>query len=360
MLPPFIAPQLATPRENVPKGADWVHEIKFDGNRMLGYLEAGGARLLSRKTLDWSGRFGQVAEALRSLRAKEAVVDGEVCVLDDRGRSDFQALRALVDDGRPARLSYLVFDLLWLDGMDLRALPLLKRKARLEKIVPKRNAVIQYVEHFRGDAVKFFVGICESGLGGIVSKHANARYESGRSTAWVTVKCVDAKEFFVGGYVPSQRRSYFKSLIVGELGPDGLVYRGLVGSGFTETLGRKIAGMLTPLAVEEPPFAKIPWELRGRAKWVRPQYVVQVRFTEITRDGVLRHPRFVRLRDASEPGVGEHLRSRTIEDRKRKQRRRPRSPAPEPDRPALLDALRKSVGKGVPRRPKPRRRLSAS
>src|SRR6185295_7891084 len=196
-LPGFIAPQLAIAREEVPSGADWVHEIKFDGYRMLAYIEGGGARLLSRNTLDWSRRFGQVTEALGDIRAKEAIIDGEVCVLDERGRADFQALQALVEHGKPARLSFLVFDLLWLDGDDLRKLPLLARKAKLAKIVPKRNAVVQYVDHFapraEGDGVAFFVNACESGLEGTIAKRRDATYESGRTTSWIKVKCVDAK-----------------------------------------------------------------------------------------------------------------------------------------------------------------------
>jgi len=347
-LPGFIAPQLATAREDVPAGDGWVHEIKFDGYRMLAYIEGGGARLLSRNTLDWSRRFGQVTDALGDIRAKEAILDGEVCVLDEQGRADFQKLQALVEDGKPARLSYLVFDLLWLDGEDLRKRPLLERKATLAKIVPARSAVVQYVDHFSGDGVKFFVGACESGLEGTVAKREDAPYDSGRSTSWIKVKCVDAKEFAVGGYVPSERRSYFKSLLVGEparsaRGASGLIYRGQVGGGFTEPLGKKIVALLEPLETNEPPFASVPWELRGKARWVRPDYVVQVRFTEMTRDGALRHPRFVRIRHKSEPGVAEHLRSRTIEDRKPKKKRKPARAAPTDDRPALLDALRKSV-----------------
>jgi bifunctional non-homologous end joining protein LigD len=317
---------------------------------MLAYIEGGGARLLSRNTLDWSERFGQVSEALGDIRAKEAILDGEVCVLDERGRADFQKLQALVKDGKPARLSYLVFDLLWLDGEDLRKRPLLERKAKLEKIVPARNAVVQYVDHFSGDGVKFFVGACESGLEGTIAKRADAPYESGRGTSWIKVKCVDAKEFAVGGYVPSERRSYFKSLLLGEPlrrgepARGGLTYRGQVGGGFTEALGRKIAALLAPLETDEPPFAAVPWELRGKARWVRPDYVVQVRFTEMTRDGALRHPRFVRIRHKSEPGVAEHLRSRTIADRKpKKTRTRKAAPEKKDGRPALLDALRASA-----------------
>jgi bifunctional non-homologous end joining protein LigD len=344
-LPGFIAPQLATAREGVPAGEGWVHEIKFDGYRMLAYIEGGGARVLSRNTLDWSRRFGQVTEALGDIRAKEAILDGEVCVLDEQGRADFQKLQALVKDGKPARLSYLVFDLLWLDGEDLRKRPLLERKTRLAKIVPKQNAVVQYVDHFSGDGVKFFVGACESGLEGTIAKRADAPYDSGRSTSWIKVKCVDAREFAVGGYVPSERRSYFKSLLLGELASrGGLIYRGQVGGGFTEALGKKIAALLEPLETDEPPFANVPWELRGKARWVRPDYVVQVRFTEMTREGALRHPRFLRIRHKSEPGVAEHLRSRTIADRKpKKTRTRKAAPKKKDERPALLDALRASA-----------------
>jgi bifunctional non-homologous end joining protein LigD len=347
MLPPFIAPQFATAREDVPAGADWIHEIKFDGYRILAYIDANGVRLLSRNTLEWSGRFRQVVDALADVRARDAVIDGEVCVLDERGRADFQTLQALVEDRKPARLSYLVFDLLWLDGEDLRRLPLLERKARLKKLVPKRNAVVQYVDHFEGDGIKFFVGVCENGLEGIVSKRADAHYESGRTKSWIKVKCVDAREFAVVGYVPSEKRDFFKSLIVAEPAGKRFEYRGLVGGGFTQTLGRKIAAMLKPLETEAPPLDNVPWELRRTARWARPEYVAQVRFTEITREGSLRHPRFIRLRHVSEPGAAEHLRSRTIEDRKPKKKRAAKRKAEAktaPDQSALLDALRESVG----------------
>jgi bifunctional non-homologous end joining protein LigD len=345
--PGFIAPQLATAREDVPAGDNWVHEIKFDGYRMLAYIDASGARLLSRNTLDWSRRFGQVTEALRHIHAKDAIIDGEVCVLDDRGRSDFHKLQAVVEEGRSARLSYLVFDLLRLNGDDLRELPLLKRKAQLQKLLPKRDRVIQYVDHFKGDAVKFFVGACEAGLEGIISKRVDAPYVCGRTTTWIKVKCIDVREFVVGGYIPSERRSFFKSLIVGEPSNEGLVFRGLVGGGFTEALGHKIAGMLAPLETDKSPFVSLQWEIRQeKPHWVKPEYIIQVRFTEITRDGVLRHPRFVRIRHISEPGVAEHLRSRTVIDKKPRRVRTPKK-TPKPDRVALTRALRKSLGRKV-------------
>jgi bifunctional non-homologous end joining protein LigD len=347
-LPPFVPPQLATAREQLPAGADWIHEIKFDGRRVLAFIEAGEVRLLGRNTLDWSRRFAPVAEALRSVRAENAIIDGEVCVLGPGGRSDAAALKALVEQGRAAPLSYLAFDLLWLDGEDLRAHPLLERKARLAALLPKRAARVQYVDPFIGDAVKFFVGVCEAGLEGTVSKRADAPYESGRTTSWIEVKCLDAKEFAVAGYVPSERRAHFKSLILGEAAGKSLVYRGVVGSGFTEALRAKIAGLLAPLETRDAPLARTPWELRGKARWVRPDYVAQVRFTEIMRAGVLSHPRFVRIRHKSEPGVAEHLRSRTIADAKPKRMRR-KAAAPKPDAAALLEALRRSVARGKPR-----------
>jgi ATP-dependent DNA ligase len=132
---------------------------------------------------------------------------------------------------------------------------------------------------------------------------------------------------------------------VGEPEGDALIYRGHVGGGFTEALGQRVAGMLKPLEIPEPPFAKVPWEIRRKARWVRPEYIVMVRFTEITRDGVLRHPRFIRIRHLSEPGAGEHLRSRTIANRKPKRRRRaaPRRDAPKPNPQALTKALRGSL-----------------
>jgi bifunctional non-homologous end joining protein LigD len=179
----FIPPQLATPREDVPEGSDWIHEIKHDGYRMLGYVGDGEPRLLSRNNLDWSLRFAEVTTALKSLRAKQAIVDGEICVLDGRGRSDFGALQAMVEEGRRASLTYLIFDLLWLDGQDLRDQPLLNRKARLARLVPKRHRVLRYVDHIKGGGVGFFIKACEAGLEGVISKRADSPYTSGRTTS---------------------------------------------------------------------------------------------------------------------------------------------------------------------------------
>jgi bifunctional non-homologous end joining protein LigD len=297
-LPAWVAPQLATLVAAPPAGDDWVHEIKLDGYRILARVERGRARLLTRNRLDWTERFPAVAEAAAALPVKEALLDGEIVVFDAAGVSSFQGLQQAAESGRA--LTYVAFDLLFLDGRDLRAEPLIARKKALARLLRGRRGRLRYSEHFDAPGQEVYERACKMALEGIVSKRKQAPYAPGRGQSWLKVKCMARQEFVIGGFTdPEGARADFGSLLLGVHEPDGsLVYSGKVGTGFThatlETLGRRLRRLeqrASPFAPDEPrPPA------RG-AHWVKPTLVGEVTFTEWTRDGLLRHPSFQGLRD---------------------------------------------------------------
>ena len=299
-LPAWVAPQLATLVSDPPRGDDWVHEIKLDGYRILLRIERGRVKLLTRNRQDWTARFPAVAEAAAALPVKEALLDGEIVVLDRAGVSSFQALQQADQLEKGKTLVYVAFDLLFLDGRDLRPLPLVERKARLASLLKGRRGRLRYSEHFDVPGERVYERACRLGLEGIIAKRKHAPYTSGRGPAWLKVKCVARQELVIGGYTdPDGARAEFGSLLLGVHDRDGrLVYAGRVGTGFDhatlENLGarlRKLERRVSPFAADGPrPPA------RG-AHWVKPELVAEVAFTEWTRDGLLRHPAFQGLRE---------------------------------------------------------------
>jgi len=198
-LPDFVPPSLATLRAAAPTGEGWVHEIKFDGYRIQARLADGEVQLLTRKGLDWTDKFPNVAAAVGKLAAGAAIIDGEIVVEDENGISSFSALQAALKAGERDRFVYYVFDLLYCDGRDLRDLPLIGRKAELARLLGKGRGPIRYSEHFADDGAAVLRHACEMSLEGIVSKRKDARYVSGRSETFVKTKCANAQEFVVGG-----------------------------------------------------------------------------------------------------------------------------------------------------------------
>jgi len=293
-LPAWVAPQLATLVSGPPPGDDWVHEIKLDGYRILLRIERGRAELLTRNRPDWTARFPTVAAA--ALPVKEALLDGEIVVLDAAGVSSFQALQQASDQIEAGRsLVYVAFDLLFLDGRDLRALPLVERKARLARLVKGRRGRLRYSEHFDAPGQRVYARACRQGLEGIVSKLKHAPYSSGRGRAWLKVKCVARQELVIGGYTdPEGASAEFGSLLLGVHEPDGrLVYAGRVGTGFAQATLRSLGARLRQLEQRASPFAPGgPRPPARGAHWVKPELVAEVAFTEWTRDGLLRHPAF--------------------------------------------------------------------
>jgi bifunctional non-homologous end joining protein LigD len=235
-LPDAIEPQLATLSKHAPSGGDWVHEIKHDGYRMLCRIADGEARMISRSGKDWTRDFPSLVTALARLPVKSMWLDGEAVVLDANGRSSFQALQNALSGEAPPALCYFAFDLLYLDGVDLRGASLVDRKAILQDLVAGAPPVIRFSEHFAVPGAAFLDNVAKLGLEGMVSKRAGAAYQAGRSSSWQKVKCVRRESFIVGGYTdPDGSRHGFGALLLGVPQPDGtLTYCGRVGSGFDD------------------------------------------------------------------------------------------------------------------------------
>jgi len=304
-LPDFVAPQLATLVGRAPAGEDWLHEIKLDGYRVLARIERGRARLLTRNGKDWSARFPGIAAAAARLKVDRALLDGEIVALDEHGVSKFEKLQEALSRERSEHLVYFIFDVLHLDGRDLRAVPQVERKTLVARLLGSARTPIRYSEHVEGQGGAFFDRACELGLEGIVSKQKEAPYRSGRGSAWVKVKCASSQEFVIAGYTdPKGTRAGFGALLLGVHDKaGGLTYAGRVGTGFDQRL---LKGLVTKLkALEQPksPFSKLPASAVTRdVHWVKPSLVADVAFTNWTRDGILRHPTFHGLREDKPAG----------------------------------------------------------
>ncbi len=300
-LPATIAPQLATLVSAVPTGADWLHEIKFDGYRMLARLEKGRVRWLSRNGRDWSDRFAPLALPVQSLPAKSALLDGEVVALRPDGTTSFHELQKALSEGRPDTLTYYAFDLLHLDGSDLRPCALEERKEVLRLLLHgvASDAPLRYSDHISSEGSSFYREACRAALEGIICKRRDLPYTSGRTRDWVKVKCGHEQEFVVVGFTkPSGSRVGLGALVLGVYEDEGLRYAGRVGTGLDRAMLLALRKKLQPLIVPDPPFESLPPAAARRGvSWVRPEVVVEVGFTEWTADGSLRHPTLKGVRE---------------------------------------------------------------
>jgi bifunctional non-homologous end joining protein LigD len=299
-LPAFVAPQLATRVATAPDADTWLHEIKLDGYRLIARVHDGEVTLFTRTGKDWTARMPGVTRALQRVHARAALLDGEVVVLDANGRSDFQLLQNSLHEGQQQRCVYFAFDLLHLDGEDLRRLPLRERKQKLRALLSARErGALRYSEHVVGHGPAFFEQACALHAEGIVSKRASAPYVSRRDRSWLKVKCVERQEFVIGGFtLPAGSRTHLGALLLGTHGPHGeLVYAGRVGTGFTQASLAELHEHLQGLVQARSPFADPP---RGAqtigVRWVRPELVAEIEFAEQTRDGLVRHASFRGLR----------------------------------------------------------------
>ena len=298
-LPKFVPPELATLVDRAPEGETWLHEMKYDGYRILARIENGRVRLLSRNGRDWTDNFPTVAKAVERLDAERALLDGEVAVLLENGTTSFQALQNYLSGLRAGQLTYLVFDLLHLNGLDLTGARLEDRKRLLADLLgPVRDAAgpLRYSDHVVGDGPAFFAQACRHGLEGIVSKLRDAPYRSARSREWLKVKCSKRQEVVIGGYTdPEGSRVGLGALLAGVYEKGRLVYAGKIGTGFAEKTLRELTSRLRALERETCPFAPQPAGV-GRPHWVKPELVAEVSFSEWTEDGRMRHPSFLGLR----------------------------------------------------------------
>ena len=296
-LPPFIGPQLAFLEDQPPQGANWIHEIKYDGYRVLAAVAGDAVRLYTRSGRDWTEKFQPIADALANLGIN-ALIDGEVVVFEKEGRTSFQALQEALSDKRRGDLHYVAFDLLNRDGEDLRKLPLSERKTALKKLLGKTKAPLAYGDHIAGDSEKVLAEACRLGIEGLVSKEKSSPYVSGRASSWIKSKCLGRSEFVIGGYRPSDKKGRsFASLLIGEFSKGDLIYKGRVGTGYDEATLRSLGAKLKKREVGKSPFKDVPRAIRSRARWVKPDLVAEIAFTERTRDGILRHSVFLGLRE---------------------------------------------------------------
>jgi bifunctional non-homologous end joining protein LigD len=296
-LPGFVSPQLATLVAEPPGGTDWLHEIKYDGYRAIASIGAGRCRVYTRSGQDWTEKFTSIAEALRKLKVGNALLDGEIVALDEHGRSRFQLLQSSLKEGTTP-LTYYVFDILELDGRDLRGEPLKRRKEILRKALKGAPKSIRYSDDVAGHGARVFAHACQLGLEGIVSKEASKPYESRRTHSWLKTKCTGEEEFVIGGYRASDKNGRpFASLLIGEFVGDKLHYRGRVGTGFDEATLDDLSGRFAKLSRKASPFVDVPRAIGRDARWVEPRLVAQIAFTERTTDGILRHPAYLGLRE---------------------------------------------------------------
>jgi bifunctional non-homologous end joining protein LigD len=283
----------------VPAGRGWLHEVKYDGYRIIGRKAGVEVTLFSRSGLDWTVRFPAIAEALLTFPAKSALIDGEAAFVLPSGITDFKSLQEHIDTPNPS-IRYFVFDLLILDGKDLRKRPLKERRARLAELMAAKGVAdwLVYADFVEGSGPEFFAQACAAGLEGIVSKRIDALYRSGRGKDWRKIKCTRGEEFVIGGYSRSDVKGKpFSSLLLGTFEGDKLIYSGKVGTGFDSADLDSLARKFAPLERSKSPFEEVPAVERKGAVWLEPKLVAQIEFAERTRDGRLRHPSYQGLRD---------------------------------------------------------------
>jgi bifunctional non-homologous end joining protein LigD len=287
--------------------------MKFDGYRILCRIDQGRAALLSRNAKDWTEQFPGIAAAAARLPLRQALLDGEIAVVQPNGTTSFQALQNHLAGAGQGQLCYFVFDLLHLDGQDLTGATLEARKQALEALVGSAgDNAIRYSKHVRGQGAEFFQQACRRGLEGVVAKRRDAPYEPGRGRSWLKIKCIKEQEFVIGGFTePKGSRSGLGALLIGVTAEDGrLAYAGKVGTGFTGRAAVDLRKRLDQIRVAQCPFRARP-PGAGQARWVKPVMVAEVEFSEWTNDGRLRHPSFKGIRE--DKSAAEVVRERPAE-----------------------------------------------
>jgi bifunctional non-homologous end joining protein LigD len=304
----FVEPMMALRVPELPVG-DWLYEMKFDGYRALAFKSGKDVHLLSRNRTIFDSDYPVLIDALKSLIGKSFIIDGEVAALDQHGRSSFQLLQSYgTRKGIP--LVYYAFDLLSLEGTDLRSRPLIERRAQLTKLLKNAPETVRFSEELQGSREELLRVAQQFQLEGLIAKRPQSTYEAGRrSGAWVKVKLTQQQEFVIGGYTPLERsRKYFGALLVGYYGSEGLLFAGRVGTGFSEKALATLYEGMEQIKRTTCPFANLPEKRPGRwgqgitpavfkrCTWVDPILVAQIKFTEWTSDGQLRQPVFLGLR----------------------------------------------------------------
>ena len=294
-MPEFVAPQLCRLVDEPPVGAVWVHEIKFDGYRMQLRVAHGRAVLRTRKALDWTQRFPEIAQEAHKF--PDCIMDGEICALDEQGVPNFADLQLALSGGTTGNLIFFAFDLLFDGNEDLRSLPLEERKSRLSGLLNAARAPrFRYVEHFATSGGQFLETACRANLEGIISKRSDAPYRSGRGDLWTKEKCRGGQEVVIGGWWGSPAK--LRSILVGAYDGDEFVYRGRIGTGFNSENSGPLLRALKRIKQPKSPFtAGIKPPRTKEINWVAPKLVAEVEYATLTRDGVLRQASFKALRE---------------------------------------------------------------
>jgi bifunctional non-homologous end joining protein LigD len=306
----FVEPMKAKLAPPPPYDGHWLYEVKFDGFRVLAIKDGRRVELWSRNEKRFDERFPEVARAMGKLSTARVILDGEVCALDHAGRSSFQLLQNASEV--PAQLVFYAFDVLFEGKNDLRELSLLARKERLETILLKAVDPIRPSPFFTAEPAKILKKMREAGAEGAIAKRIDSVYEAGlRSGAWIKIKFHREQEFVIAGYtLPKRSRKFFGSLLLSYYRGKRLIFAGHVGTGFSERTLKEIFGRLKKLEIDHPLVEQIQeqstrWRAPGwkpsECRWVRPELVAQVKFTEWTTDGILRHPSFLGLREDKSP-----------------------------------------------------------
>jgi bifunctional non-homologous end joining protein LigD len=306
-MPASLDPMLATLSTSVPSGTDWLYEVKWDGYRALCYIDGGKVRMLSRRGIKLDKQFATVSAALaQSVKADTAIIDGEVIALDENGTPSFQRLQSMTGFGTKPTvkgmaaplLNFFAFDLIYLNGYDLRKAALIDRRNLLTSILLPSD-IVRYSEHFAGKGSELLQAVKAKGLEGIVAKQAQSRYESKRSGNWIKIKVTCQQDFVICGYLLGERE-YFGALVLGYHENKKLVYAGNLGSGFTQQSLKAVFETIKPLVTKKAVLSDVPRDV-GEVTWVKPELVCTVKFTSWTNDNRLRAPVFLGLRDEIEP-----------------------------------------------------------
>lgn len=291
--PDTIHPELCTPLTEPPAGKEWLHEVKFDGYRLIVFKQKQLVKIITRNNHDWTKKFPTIVREIKKLPVENIILDGEVVVLDEKQHSNFQLLQNAIKEQTGDPFIYYVFDLIYYDHFNLTKQPLLERKKLLKQLIPSSNSVLRYSDHVIGSGNKIWKKSCDMGLEGIVSKKTDSPYVQRRTRDWVKAKCIKLQEFIIGGYTkPRGSRQYFGSLLIGTYDKSGnLIYNGHVGTGFTEKTLKHIYKLLEEHQSTHMPFKHRPPDVKN-VTWVKPVLVAEVEFTEMTNDNVLRIPSF--------------------------------------------------------------------
>jgi bifunctional non-homologous end joining protein LigD len=287
--PGFIEPGLATAIDKVPSGQRWIHEIKFDGYRVQVHLRDAAVKVFTRRGNDWTNRFRKIAADAWHVNAGSAIIDGEVVVPAANGTTDFSILQNELK-GRSKKIVLVAFDLLYLNGYDLRKLPLIERKALLKKLIAETD--VQFSESFEVDGSEMYQHACKVGLEGVVSKVQDSRYHSGRSNDWVKKACAQRETLPIAGF--ALKESKFDGIYLGRHKGKDLVYAGKVDHGFDAASAKDLQARLKPLIRKTQPYAK---KIAHRGIWVEPSLLAEIEYRGKSAEGKVRHPFFKGIRE---------------------------------------------------------------